>query len=341
MATMKDVAKAAGVSIATVSATLSGTSFVSPELRARITAAIGDLGYERNSAASGLKRGKSLLIGLVVSDVTNPFFTELVHGVQNLAREKGYSVVLGISDHDVEREAELLRLMRSHQAAGTILCPAGSIENYAATHLNLGRMNVVAVDNAAPQLPFDTITLDNTKAAILAVRHILSFGHRRVATIAGPERQYVSQKRLEGFRIALEEKGIAFDSTLVLHGDFRTQSAFQSCMELIAKPNRPTAIFVANNLMLIGVMQALTQAGLSVPGDMSIASIDDFPWSSAFQPSLTVVRQPISMMAAAALDSILKRIDGDSSASTRQVFEPELIVRQSCAPPSRALPATV
>lgn len=333
MATMKDVAKAAGVSIATVSATLSGASFVSSELRARVTTAIGALGYERNSAASGLKRGKSLLIGLVVSDVTNPFFTELVHGVQNLAGEKGYSVLLGISDHDVGREAELLRLMRSHQAAGTILCPAGGIEDYSLRNLNLGHMKVVAVDNAAPELPFDTVALDNGKAATLAVRHILSFGHRKVATMAGPERQFVSQKRLEGFLSALEEQDIKADSAMIRHGDFRMEAAFQSCVELMAQPNRPTALFVANNLMLIGVMRALAQAGLSVPGDMSVASIDDFPWSSAFQPALTVVRQPISLMADAALDCLLRRIDGDSEAPTRQLFEPELVVRQSCAPP--------
>lgn len=333
MTTMKDVAKAAGVSIATVSATLSGASFVSSELRARVTTAIGALGYERNSAASGLKRGKSLLIGLVVSDVTNPFFTELVHSVQNQAREKGYSVLLGVSDHDVTRESELLRLMRSHQAAGTILCPAGGVEDYSPMRLNLGQMKVVAVDNAAPNLPFDTVALDNSKAATLAVQHILSFGHRRVATMAGPSQQFVSQKRLEGFIVALEQNGIKADPALISHGNFRIDLAFQSCVTLLSQPNRPTALFVANNLMLIGVMQALTQAGLSVPGDMSVASIDDFPWSSAFQPALTVVRQPIAQMAAAALDRLLSRIDGDASVPTRQLFEPELVVRQSCASP--------
>ena len=333
MATMNDVAKTAGVSIATVSATLSGASFVSPELRAKVTAAIGALGYERNSAASSLKRGKSFLIGLVVSDITNPFFTELVHGVQNLAREKGYSVLLGISDHDINREAELLRLMRSHQVAGTILCPTGSMEDYSSHRLNFGRMKVVAVDNAAPELPFDTVALDNTKAATLAVRHILSFGHQKIGIMAGPKKQFVSQKRLEGFSLALEEQGINTDSTLIRHGDFRMEDAFRSCVELLIQPNRPTALFVANNLMLIGIMQALTEAGLSVPNDMSIASIDDFPWSSAFQPALTVVRQPIKLMASAALNILLKNIEGDYSAPIRQIFEPELVIRQSCAPP--------
>lgn len=333
MATMKDVAKAAGVSVATVSATLSGASFVSSKLQAKVSTAIDVLGYERNSAASGLKRGKSLLIGLIVSDVTNPFFTELVNGVQNLAREKGYSVLLGISDHDVKREAELLRLMRSHQAAGTILCPAGGIEDYSLHRLNLGHMKVVAVDNAAPELPFDTVALDNNKAAILAVRHILSFGHQKVAIMAGPTKQFVSQKRVEGYLFTLKEQGIKAESAFLRHGDFRIEDAFLSCGELIAQPNRPTALFVANNLMLIGVMQALTQAGLSVPGDMSIASIDDFPWSSAFQPALTVVRQPISLMAAAALDRLLRTIEGDFSPLIRQLFDPELVIRQSCASP--------
>ena len=334
MATMKDVAKAAGVSIATVSTTLSGASFVSSELRARVTTAIDALGYERNSTASSLKRGKSLLIGLIVSDITNPFFTELVDAVQNLAREKGYSVLLGISDHNVSREAELLRLMRSHQAAGTILCPAGSTGDYSLQRLNLGKMKVVAIDNAAPELPFDTIALDNSKAALLAVRHILSFGHMRVATMAGPEKQYVGQERLAGYLAALEDYGIKADSVLIQHGDFRIAHAFQACVNLLGLQHRPTALFVANNLMLIGVMQALSRAGLSVPRDISIASIDDFPWSSAFQPALTVVQQPISAMATAALDHLLDRIEGNIDAPRHQSFDPELIVRQSCASPT-------
>ncbi len=333
MATMKDVAKAAGVSTATVSATLSGACFVSPELQARVATAIDALGYQRNSVASGLKLGRTSLIGLVVSDVTNPFFTELVQSVQDLARSRGYSVLLGISDHSVEREAELLRLMRSHQAEGTILCPAGAVEDYSSLRLNFGRMKVVAVDNASPELPFDTIALENDKAAKLAVQHILSFGHRRLAIMSGPAHQFVSQRRLDGFLAALKEKNLKADPAFIRRGDFRIEDAHRSCAELIARPKRPTAIFVANNLMLIGVMRALAEARLSVPGQVSVASIDDFPWSSAFHPALTVVRQPIALMATAALDCLLRRMEGDESAPTRQTFEPELIVRHSCAKP--------
>ena len=331
MATMKDVAKAAGVSIATVSATLSGASFVSADLQARVNAAIETLRYERNSMASGLKRGRSFLIGLIVSDVTNPFFTELVDCVQNQAREQGYSVLLGISGHDVAREGELLRLMRSHQAAGTILCPAGEADDYSKGRLQPGRMKLVAIDNAAPALPVDTISLDNRKAAEIAVQHLLSFGHRRIGTVMGFAHQHVANERLIGFRDALKEQGIEVDEASVGQGNFRIEDAYRACNLLLALAERPTALFVANNLMLIGVMRALSEAGVSVPADISVASIDDFPWASAFQPALTVVRQPIAAMASAALSRLVQRLDGEDGEPTHQVFAPELVVRQSCS----------
>ena len=330
MATMKDVAKAAGVSTATVSAALSGASFVSPELRARVNAAIKTMGYERNSVASGLKRGKTSLIGLVVSDVTNPFFTELVDCVQSQARQSGYSVLLGISDHDVAREADLLRLMRSHQAEGTILCPVGQSEDYQSGSLNLGRMKIVAVDNAAPDLPCDSITLDNAEAAQLCMRHILALGHRRIGMMAGVPHQYVSQERVRGYQAALAEYAIPSDSVLIKHGNFRIDDAYRSCTELLALTERPTALFVANNLMLIGVMRALADAHIPVPSGMSVAGIDDFPWAPAFQPALTVVRQPIAAMADLALDRLLRRIGGSDDETERQSLSPELMIRQSC-----------
>ncbi|RPH68973.1 MAG: LacI family transcriptional regulator [Hyphomicrobiales bacterium] len=334
MPTMKDVAKAAGVSIATVSATLSGASYVSPELQVRVNAAIAALGYERNSMASGLKRGRSSLIGLIVSDVTNPFFTELVDHVQKHAQHAGYSVLLGISDHSVTRERELLRLMRSHQAAGTIMCPAGNSGDYAPQGLSLGHMRLVAVDNAAAELPFDTVTMDNTLAADMATQHILSFGHRQVATVAGFATQTVSQRRLEGFLQAMAAKGLSVDPRFICRGDFRIEEAYRACRDLLARKPWPSAIFVANNLMLIGTMQALAEAGLRVPQDMSVASIDDFPWAAAFHPGLTVVRQPIARMASAALTCLTERLAGDDAPPRHTDFAPELVVRQSCAPPA-------
>ncbi len=333
MATMKDVARDAGVSIYTVSATLSGSANVSAELRARVNASVARLGYERNAMARDLKQGTSSLIGLIVSDVTNPFFTELVECIQGEAHQAGYSVLLGISDHDADREAELLTLMRSHQAAGTILGPAGSETIYADGRLTRGRMHLVAVDNASPGLGVDGFALDNRRAAELAVSHLLELGHTRIGVVAGMRHQYVSRERLVGHARALRRAGVAPDPALVVHGDFRLAEARACTRHLLALAPRPSAIFVANNLMLIGVMRALAEAGISVPRDMSVCSIDDFPWAPAFQPALTVVRQPIAAMASAAFGRLVARLRGEvDGVPVQQIFAPELVVRDSCAP---------
>lgn len=338
MATMKDVARAAGVSIYTVSAALSGSAPVSPELRARVNKAVKALGYERNSLARGLRQGTSSLIGLIVSDVTNPFFTEIVDCIQTEARQNGYSVLLGISGHDVAREAELLRLMRSHQAAGTIIGPAGGARDYRADELASGRMKTVAIDNAFASLGIDAIALDNRKAASLAVAHLLDLGHERIAMVGGVAEQHVARERLAGYRETLRRRGIAFVPSLVERGNFRLEDGYVACKKLMRLAPRPTALFVANNLMLIGVMRALGDLGLRVPQDISVCSIDDFPWASAFQPGLTVVQQPIAEMAGAAFRALAGRLDGADGPPVRQLFAPHLIVRQSCAAVPAARP---
>ena len=334
MATMKDVARLAGVSIATVSATLSGRSFVSPELQERVRAAIDELGYAPNAMASGLKRGSSALIGLIVPDITNPFFTELVQDVQRRAALEGYTVLLGVSDDNAVREGELIRLMRSHQAAGTIVLPSGGEEDCRRLAGLAGDMPLVAVDNAPLGIAVDTVVIDNRKAAQLATNHILSFGHRVVATVAGPSHRFVSRERFLGFEAAMEAGGLAISEALVRRGDFQVEAAREAGLALLAEHPRPTAIFVANNQMLIGVMQAVAEAGLVVPRDISIAAIDDFPWASAFMPALTTVRQPIDAMAKAALEYLSSRIRGETPPPRRVMLAPDLVVRQSCAAPA-------
>lgn len=335
MATMKDVARLASVSVATVSAALSGSGYVSPALRERIQAAVDELGYSRNAMASGLKRGRSTLIGLIVPDITNPFFTELVHVVQREACEQGLTVLLGVSDDDALREAQLVKLMRSHQAAGTIISPCGSDEDTARLAGLAGAMPLVAVDNAADGLPFDTVVIDNRMAARLAVDHIVAAGHRRVAVVVGPAHRHVSRERLFGFETALEAHGLAADPDLVVRGDFTVDRARAAGLALIRSSVPPTALFVSNNQMLIGIMQAVADAGLKVPRDLSLASIDDFPWASAVTPALTVVSQPIADMARSALGRLVSRLRGDDSPPQRAVLRPVLMVRSSCAAPAR------
>ena len=183
-------------------------------------------------------------------------------------------------------------------------------------------MKIVAIDNAAAGIGIDTVALDNRRAAALAVEHLLGLGHRRIATVAGLAHQYVSQQRLYGYEETLESQGIKVRSDFVSHGNFRVEDAYHSCRRLLDLPESPTALFVANNLMLIGVMRALSEAGVKVPRDMSIASIDDFPWAAAFQPALTVVRQPIADMASTAFELLMKRLEGDEREPSHREFTP-------------------
>lgn len=333
MTTMKDVARLAGVSTATVSAALSGKSFVSALLKARVQTAIEELGYAPNRMASGLKRGTTTLLGLIVPDITNPFFTSIVHAVQRRAAQEGFTVLLSVSDDMARREAELIRLMRSHQAAGTIVIPCGSEEDCRKIAGLAGAMPVAAADNAPLGLELDTVVIDNRKAALLATEHLLSHGHRAIGIIAGPAHRFVAHERVLGFERAMEQAGLEAGPERMRRGDFHVGAAHEAALSLLALRPRPTAMFVANNHMLIGVMQAIAELGLRVPGDISVASIDDFPWAAAFMPALTTVRQPVEAMAAAVFDCLISRMAGDSAGPRRIVLEPELMVRRSCAPP--------
>ena len=334
MATMKDVAKRAGVSIATVSVVLSGATFVSPLLKQRVETAIAELGYARNAIARSLKRGHSSLIGLVVPDITNPFFTAFVDHVQRSAAEAGYSVLLGLTDNAASREQEVLGLMRSHQAAGTILCPTGDATTYADIGKTIGTMKLVLADNAPDNSDVDTVVMDNALAGELAARHILSQGHKAIAVIAGPSYQYVAKQRNQAFVDILAKKSITLDSSMIARGEFREHDAHAATHLILRAPKKPTVIFVANNLMLIGVMRAIAELAMHVPGDISVVSIDDFAWAAAFQPSLTVIRQPIADMATSAFNRLLVRINGNKDDLRREIFTPELIIRQSCGRPA-------
>jgi LacI family transcriptional regulator len=224
--------------------------------------------------------------------------------------------------------------MRSHQAAGTILCPIGAEADYADLARETGPMALVAVDHATDTMAADAVLLDNRAAARLATAHIAEHGHRRIAAIVGPQHLLPGSERLAGFTAALEEAGIAPDPALVRAGSFREPDAYAACLDLLGVPRRPTAIFVANNHMLVGVMRALAAAGASCPEDVSIASIDDFPWAAAFAPALTTVRQPVDEMAEAALDMLLGRIGGADHPPARLRLAPSLVVRASCRAPS-------
>jgi LacI family transcriptional regulator len=332
MATMKDVARLAGVSIATVSATINGSAFVSAELRARVTEAIQQLGYAPDGVARSLKRGRTQLIGLIVADITNPFFTELVHVIEAAMQDAGYSVLLCDTDEDFAKEQKYLRILQTHRVDGVILAPTGAADAYQSLKALSERLPLVLVDRALPALGFDAATVDSFAGAYEATSHLLDLGHRKVATIAGPHHLGPARDRLEGFRAALADRGIEIRPDFIRTGSFREEEAMAAAQDLLSGADRPSAVFAANNHMMIGVMRAIANLRLGCPKDVSVVGIDDFPWANAFTPRLTVVRQPVEEIGRAAVRLLLARIAGQAPVPVHEVLRPALVIRDSCAP---------
>ena len=332
--TIRDVAKRAAVSTATVSATLNETKYVSSVLKERVLRAIHELGYAPDGIAQSLKRGTSHLFGLIVGDLTNPFFIDLMHTIEAGARKKGYSLLVCNTDFDVAAEKSYLQLMRANRVGGVILGPAGNETDYKTAEYRQLNLPIVLVDQTVSSLPFDSVILDNRRAALQATNYLLDLGHRHIGMIAGPDNLSSAEERTAGFCDAFLRRGLPYEAALVKRGNYREDDAFRAAKMLLSASTRPTAVFVANNVMLIGFMRAVASLGLSCPRDISVASIDDFPWANAFVPRLTTVRQPIQKIGETALRLLFQRIAGNAPTDPTQVLlEPTLIVREVLHPP--------
>lgn len=338
-ATIRDVARLAAVSVATVSNVLNSTRSVAADTRERVLKAVQALGYAPHAAARSMRGRSSGLIGLIVADITNPFFTALVRAVERAANAQGYAVVLCNSDEDMAREERHLQLLRTQRVDGIILAATGPRSSARAAALAMLRAPVVLVDRGLDELGLDAVVLDNRRAALEATRHVLGFGHRRVAMIGGPPTISTGGERLAGYREALLEAGIAYDTARVRDAGFREQPAYDATRELLALPaaQRPTALFAANSLIAIGVMRAVADARLRCPEDVSVVSIDDFAWANAFRPRMTTVAQPVDAMGTAAVRLLMGRLDGSAAAEAhKEVMAPVLMVRDSCGTPAQA-----
>ena len=334
MATIRDVARLAGVSTATVSATLNKTSFVSPGLQERVEHAVRTLGYAPSAVARSLKTGVTKLLGLIIADVMNPFFTELVHVIGESAQERGYRLILCHSDQDVEKELDFLRVLRAQRVDGIILAPSGTAADYRRADLRHYAIPIVLLDRDVPIFDTDAVVLDNRAAVHEAIDHILACGHRRIAIIAGPAMISTGAERVAGYRTALAAAGIEPDPAYIRHGTFRQDEAYAAVSELMRLPSPPTALFIANNQMAIGAMRAIDDMGLACPRDVSVVGMDDLRWMTAFRPRLTVVRQPVREMGLTALQLMLDRLAAKGAAiePRRVVLRSNLVIRESCRP---------
>jgi LacI family transcriptional regulator len=336
MTTIKDVARVAGVSIATVSALLNGTARVSEKLSQRIWAAIESTGYSPHGIARSLRLGRTRSIGLVVGDISNPFFTSLAKTVEARALEAGYMVIVANSDEEPEKELKLLKLLREQRVAGILLTPSGHDPSYLLALSRTTDIPIVLLDRLLPQSSFDAVVVDNLAAARMATDYLVRLNHRRIAMVIGKQHIWTMEQRLRGYRESLKLAGIEPDSTLELIADTRIETAYEVVQRLLAQPNPPTAIFAANILMMLGAIEAVMDMGFRCPEQVSLAGIDDFPGSSAIRPLLTTVTQPIEELAERAVGQLLGRIgqvpeDPEKQRAQTIMLMPRLLIRDSCA----------
>jgi LacI family transcriptional regulator len=331
MATVRDVARRAGVSVSTVSHVLNGTRFVSDELRERVLAAIDELDFEPSAAGRMLSLRRSNTIGLIVSDIRNPFFASVARGVEDVAQEQGYTVVLCNSDETLVKEAACLKALQSRQVDGVLLASAGAADEYVARLVEAG-FPIVLVDRDLPDLHIPAVVLDNEGAAYSAVRHLIDRGHQRIGMLSGRDSISTTVERVAGYQRALGEAGLSVDDQLVISGHSTSEGGAEAAHALLEVRPAPTAIFSGNNLMSIGALQAIASRGLSVPEDIALVGFDDFPfpWSEAFRPHLTTVAQPTYELGRQAAEMLVGMLNGRGHrTSQRVVLDGKLLIRES------------
>lgn len=331
MAKLEDVARLAEVSIATVSRVINEPELVREETREKVQRAIRTLRYQPSRVARRLRveSGAANLIGLIIPDIQNPFFADVARGVEDVAQQHGYTVFLGNSDEDAHKERRYLDVMRAESVDGIIVPPISENDQAMAELAGTG-LPIVCVDRRLARVRVDTVIVDNVRGAQEAVDHLVRLGHRRIGFIEGRPELSTSKERLRGYEQALEEHGIAPDASLIRQGDSRQESGRALTLELLALPERPTALLVGNNLMTLGALETLHSQGVRIPDDLALVSYDDMPWALAFNPPLTAVRQPGYDVGRRAMELLLQRIKEPKRSTTLLMLQPELVVRRSC-----------
>ena len=328
--TIKDIAKHAGVSTATVSYVINRTKYVSPELTERVQNAIEHLGYRPNRIARSLRIQNTTTVGLIISDIQNTFFTSLVRAVEDVAYEHNHSIVLCNTDETVEKEDLYIDLMLAEQVAGVIISPARETEN-SIHRLIQANIPVVAVDRRIPDLDVDTVLIDNVSAACEIVSHLIEDGHRRIGALVGPSDITTGRERYQGFVMALATHHLPLLPELVRIGLPRESFGYRATMELLNLPEPPTALFLGNAYLALGSLKAIHQQELRIPEEIALVAFDEMEWTSLVKPGLTVVAQPIYELGKVAADLLFERLENNDLPPRERILEHTLMVRQSCA----------
>lgn len=324
MTSIKDVAKAAKVSTATVSRVIANNAPIKPETRERVLKAITDLNYRPNLIARSLRVQKSAKIGLVVSDIRNPFFTAIGRAVEDAAYEKGYSVLMCNTDEDPEKEELYLKLLYDENVAGVIFSPTHQFNINAQTYNQ--KMPFVIIDRAVDSNEVDMILLDNVAAAYELTEHLIKNGYKKFVGLFG-DASTTGQERSRGFHKALKDHHL---TPLAAHFiAARIQQGYETAMNLLSQPNRPDAIFTSNSMLTAGAYQAVRDSKLKVPTDVAIVGFDDTTWGALVDPPITVIEQPTEEIGRTATELLFQRIQEPSRSPKTVILKGALIARGS------------
>ncbi|HKJ41007.1 MAG TPA: LacI family DNA-binding transcriptional regulator [Sunxiuqinia sp.] len=331
MASLSDVAKKAGVSIATVSRVINNGSNVNEATRARVLKAIKELRYQPSRVAKRLrsKSASSNLIGVLIPDIQNPFYVDVFRGIEDVAYANNYAIIMCNFAQDEKKEKMYLDILQSESIDGLIAAPAHERDNKVIKLVKDG-LPIVCFDRDLMGVDVDVVLVNNRDGAFRAVDHLAKSGYKRIAHISGLEQIPSSQLREQGYREALEANGIPYDPKLVKNGDSKHHSGVRLADELLSLPNPPDAIFTGNNLITLGALETIHKRKLKIPEDIAIIGFDDMYWSISLNPPLTAVYQPAYEIGRRAGELMIQRIKDPKRPTIQMMLNAQLMIRSSC-----------
>lgn len=325
--TIKDIAKKIGISYATVSRALNNRAGVNPQTRERVLEAAEKMGYQPNAIARGLVMKSTHTIALVIPDITNPFFPEIVRSAEDEASELGYNTFLCNTNWDIEKEQSYLKLLQEKRVDGIILKPASDSEGNSFNNISVP---LVLLDRTSKDDNYSCIEVDDRRGGFLATKHLIESGYKRIAFIGGKLDSYSDSQRKEGYRQALLRYKYEIDESLIRNGSFKTKSGYEIMNSLIKEGNVPDAVFAGNDVIALGVMQSAKEHGLNVPEDLGIVGYDDIDCAKLPQIQLTTIAQPKNQIGRYAVELLLSVINERDHKEPRIIIlEPELIIRST------------
>lgn len=329
-ASIADVAKRAGVSTATVSRVLADKPHVSKKTRQKVLQAIKELDYRPDRTAQRLRLQTSDVLGLIVSDVQNPYFTSVARGVEDAAYDLQMNVLLCNTDEDPERQKIYLDIMRAERVAGLIIAMASNQNGDNLKEIRQSGIPVVLLDRLVDDFESDCVVVDNIQGTKDAINHFFSLGYRRIGAIHGASRITSAAERQQGYCEAFDALGLESDKSIIKMGNFKRETGYELTLEILKNPNLPEALFIANNQMTLGALQAFREHKIRIPHDIAIISFDDTPWAGELSPPLTAISQPTYELGGEAIRLLQRRITYPSAPYLVSKLRTKLIIRQSC-----------